>query len=99
MFGEDEDAAVRRFAKLVEQRDLAGVVVTRRPEHESEAVLVRRVRNTMEDSRKVLVEDHGNENADMTGRVRTHHGAPTGSSTEMVVPAPRGLTTLMTPAI
>ena len=48
--------------------------------------------------REVLVEDDGDEDADAAGGAAPLTRAATGSSTEMVVPPPRGLTTLKRPA-
>src|SRR5581483_1592151 len=95
-FREDEDSAVGRLAQLVEQRELACRLVTRRREHEPEAVLVDGFADAVEDPGEVPVERDRDEDAD-GGRVGAHSAA-TGSSTEIVVPPPRGLTTWNRPA-
>src|SRR5262249_19841766 len=95
---EHEHCSVRRVPELVEQRDLASMLVPRWPEQESQPVLVGGFRDAVEDPREVLVEDDRDEDADALGLPCAHIDAPTGSSTEIVVPPPGGLTTLNRPA-
>jgi hypothetical protein len=61
-------------------------------------MLISGVCDAMQDSPEVPVEDDGYENADSGACTHARYRAATGSSTEIVVPAPGGLTIAKCPA-